>query len=81
VGFKEDQMKWSRPVSISIALLTLTLLVVAASAAGLTPLQKAIQKGDIKKVTELLNKGANIDEWNFGTPLIMAAVIRPAGDS
>jgi len=57
VGFKEDQMKWSRPVSISIALLTLTLLVVAASAAGLTPLQKAIQKGDIKKVTELLNKG------------------------
>ncbi|HPB59815.1 MAG TPA: tetratricopeptide repeat protein [Candidatus Saccharicenans sp.] len=66
-------MKWSRPVSISVALLTLILLAVSALAAGLTPLQKAIQKGDIKKVTELLNKGANIDEWNFGTPLIMAA--------
>jgi len=66
-------MKWSRSVSIFVALLTLTFLVIAASAAGLTPLQKAIQKGDIKKVIALLDKGANINEWNFGTPLIMAA--------
>jgi len=71
VSFKEDRMKWSRPVSIFVALFT--LLAISAPAAGLTPLQKAIQKGDIKKVTELLDKGAKINEWNFGTPLIMAA--------
>ncbi len=64
-------MKWSRPVSIFVALFT--LLAISALAAGLTPLQKAIQKGDIKKVIELLDKGAKINEWNFGTPLIMAA--------
>ena len=66
-------MKWSRPVSISVALLTLILLAVSALAAEDTPLQKAIKKGDIRKVTELLDKGANINEWNYGTPLIMAA--------
>lgn len=71
MSFKEDRMKWSRPVSIFVALFT--LLAISALAAGLTPLQKAIQKGDIKKVTELLDKGAKINEWNFGTPLIMAA--------
>ncbi|HQM73974.1 MAG TPA: tetratricopeptide repeat protein [Candidatus Saccharicenans sp.] len=64
-------MKWPRSVSIFVALFT--LLAISALAAGMTPLQKAIQKGDIKKVTELLDKGANINEWNFGTPLIMAA--------
>ena len=53
-------MKWSRPVSIFVALFT--LLAISALAAGLTPLQKAIQKGDIKKVTELLDKGAKINE-------------------
>ncbi len=64
-------MKWSRSVTIFVALFT--ILAVSALAAGDTPLQKAIKKGDIKKVTELLDKGANINEWNYGTPLIMAA--------
>jgi tetratricopeptide (TPR) repeat protein len=64
-------MRWSKSVNIFVALFT--ILAVSALAAGYTPLQKAVKKGDIKKVTELLDKGAKINEWNYGTPLIMAA--------
>lgn len=51
----------------------LSLTALAASAAGMTALQKAIHKGDLKKVKELLDKGANINEWEMGTPLMFAA--------
>lgn len=54
------------------ALVVITLLT-AGVASGMTALQKAVHKGDIKKVQELLDKGADINEWNFGTALIFAA--------
>ncbi len=54
------------------ALVVITLLS-AGAASGMTALQKAVHKGDIKKVQELLDKGAEINEWNFGTALIFAA--------
>lgn len=54
------------------ALVVITLLTVGV-ASGMTALQKAVHKGDIKKVQELLDKGAEINEWNFGTALIFAA--------
>src|SRR5512138_702755 len=54
------------------ALVAICLLTVGV-ASGMTVLQKAVHKGDIKKVQELLDKGADINEWNFGTALIFAA--------
>jgi tetratricopeptide (TPR) repeat protein len=54
------------------ALLAISFLTVGA-AAGMTALQKAVHKGDIKKVQDLLDKGADVNEWNFGTALIFAA--------
>lgn len=57
----------------------LFILVAAAisfyscTSAFYTPLQQAAMKGDVKKVQELLDKGANINEWKYGTPLMFAA--------
>ncbi|MBE0713004.1 MAG: tetratricopeptide repeat protein [Candidatus Aminicenantes bacterium] len=48
-------------------------LITVGTASGMTALQKAVNKGDIKKVQELLDKGADVNEWNFGTALIWAA--------
>ena len=60
--------------SLSVSFLIVLLAAATASAAfGLTALQNAIHKGDIKKVQELLDKGADINEWKYGTPLMMAA--------
>lgn len=54
------------------ALVAIGLLTVGA-ASGMTALQKAVHKADIKKIQDLLEKGADINEWNFGTALIFAA--------
>lgn len=37
------------------------------------PLHEAAYKGDVTKMQSLINNGAAIDEWYFGTPLIWAA--------
>lgn len=54
------------------ALVALGCMTVGA-ASGMTALQKAVHKGDIKKVQALLDQGADINEWKFGTALIFAA--------
>jgi tetratricopeptide (TPR) repeat protein len=54
------------------ALIVVSFLTVGV-ASGMTALQKAVHKGDLKKVQDLLDKGADINEWNFGTALIFAA--------
>lgn len=54
------------------ALVAISFLAVG-SASGMTALQKAVHKGDVNKVQDLLDKGADINEWNFGTALIYAA--------
>jgi tetratricopeptide (TPR) repeat protein len=59
--------------SLSAAFLIVLVAAAASAAFGLTALQNAIHKGDIKKVQELLDKGADINEWKYGTPLMMAA--------
>jgi len=42
--------------------LILTLLIMLSSCATVTPLGRAAKRGDIKKVEELLSKGANVNE-------------------
>jgi tetratricopeptide (TPR) repeat protein len=59
-------------------LLVLMLMIAAiyfssCASTFYTPLQQAAMKGDVKKVQELLDKGANVNEWKWGTPLMFAA--------
>jgi len=72
--FMEDLMRFSKK-HVAPALFVAAAFLAAGTAAGmgLTALQKAIHKGDIKKVQELLDKGADINEWNSGSPLVFAA--------
>ena len=65
-------MRLSQRMEALAALFAISFLTVG-TASGMTALQKAVHKGDIKKVQELLDKGADVDEWNFGTALIYAA--------
>jgi tetratricopeptide (TPR) repeat protein len=65
-------MRLFRHIGAFAAFLAISLITVGA-ASGMTALQKAVHKGDIKKVQGLLDKGADINEWNFGTALIWAA--------
>ena len=68
-------MTLSRPRSSFFICLALIILVAAAAPAaiGLTALQNGVHKGDIKKIQELLDKGADINEWKYGTALMTAA--------
>jgi tetratricopeptide (TPR) repeat protein len=59
--------------SVAPALFVAITFLAVGSASGMTALQKAVHKGDIKKVQELLDKGADINEWNYGTALVFAA--------
>lgn len=59
--------------SVALALFVAITFLAVGSASGMTALQKAVHKGDIKKVQELLDKGADINEWNYGTALVFAA--------
>ena len=65
-------MRLSRRIGALAAFLALSFLV-AGAASGMTALQKSVHKGDIKKVQELLDKGADVNEWKMGTALIFAA--------
>lgn len=62
-------MRMARHIGVLAALACLTI----GAASGMTALQKAVHKGDIKKVQALLDQGADINEWKFGTALIFAA--------
>lgn len=58
----------------AVAFLTIILFAAGTAAAGTPPLLKAAGKGDINKVKELLDKGADINEWKYGLcALIIAA--------
>ena len=65
-------MRLFRHIGALAAFLAISFITVG-TASGVTALQKAVHKGDIKKVQELLDKGADVNEWNFGTALIWAA--------
>ena len=65
-------MRLFRHIGALTAFLAISFITVG-TASGVTALQKAVHKGDIKKVQELLDKGADVNEWNFGTALIWAA--------
>ena len=65
-------MRLSQRMEALAAFLAISFLTVG-TASGMTALQKAVHKGDLKKVQELLDKGADINEWKFGTALIFAA--------
>jgi tetratricopeptide (TPR) repeat protein len=65
-------MRLFRHIGALAAFLAISFITVG-TASGMTALQKAVNKGDIKKVQELLDKGADVNEWNFGTALIWAA--------
>lgn len=65
-------MRLSQRIEALAALLAISFLTVG-TASGMTALQKAVHKGDLKRVQELLDKGADINEWKFGTALIFAA--------
>jgi ankyrin repeat protein len=65
-------MRLFRHIGALAAFLAIGFITVG-TASGITALQKAVHKGDIKKVQELLDKGADVNEWNFGTALIWAA--------
>jgi len=65
-------MRLFRHIGALAAFLAISFITVG-TASGMTALQKAVHKGDIKKVQDLLDKGADINEWNFGTALIWAA--------
>jgi tetratricopeptide (TPR) repeat protein len=60
-----------RPLVVCLALII--LVAGAAAALGLTALESAVHKGDVKKVKELLDKGANVNEFKYGTALMIAA--------
>ena len=55
----------------------LALIIFAAGPAsaiwGLTALENAAHKGDLKKVKDLLDKGADVNEFKYGTALMIAA--------
>jgi hypothetical protein len=51
----------------------LAVLILLAGCATLPPLTDAVYKGDIKTANTLLDKGADIDEWFYGTPLMYAS--------
>ena len=65
-------MRLFRHIGALSAFLAIGFITVG-TASGMTALQKAVNKGDIKKVQELLDKGVDVNEWNFGTALIWAA--------
>jgi tetratricopeptide (TPR) repeat protein len=65
-------MRLFRHIGALAAFVAISFITVG-TASGSTALQKAVHKGDIKKVQELLDKGADVNEWNFGTALIWAA--------
>ena len=65
-------MRLSQRMEALAAFLAISFLTVG-TASGMTALQKAVHKGDLKKVQELLDKGVDINEWKFGTALIFAA--------
>jgi tetratricopeptide (TPR) repeat protein len=45
----------------------------SSASIGLTALENAVHKGDVKKVEELLDKGADVNEFKYGTALMIAA--------
>jgi len=45
----------------------------ASSVYYLTPLQRAANKGDINAVKALLDKGADVNEWKYGSALMAAS--------
>ena len=59
----------ARSFTVCLAL----IFLAAGTASGMTALQKAVHKGDIKKVRELLDKGADVNQWDYGTALMTAA--------
>ena len=65
-------MRLIKHIGALAAFLAVSFITVGA-ASGMTALQKAVHKGDIKKVQDLLGKGADINEWDSGTALIWAA--------
>ena len=55
-----------------LGLLGASLLASCASM-YMTPLQNAAYRGDAAQVRTLLDRGASVNEWNYGTPLMTAA--------
>lgn len=57
----------------SFTVFSALVFLAAGTAFGMTALQKAVHKGDIKKVRELLDKGVDVNQWYYGTALMTAA--------
>ncbi len=50
----------------------MVIFLTTGTASALSALHKAALKGDLKKINELLDKGADVNEWKMGTPLMFA---------
>ena len=61
---------------LKILSIPLTIMILLSGCASVTipPLMSAADKGDINAVNALLDKGADVNEWKYGTALTTASV-------
>ena len=59
--------------SALFSILAILILLAGCVSVMLTPLQNAADRGDTNTVKALLDKGADVNEWKYGTALWMAA--------
>ena len=55
------------------SILAILIMLTGCASVMLTPLQNASDRGDINAVKSLLDKGADVNEWKYGTALMQAS--------
>lgn len=66
--------KHTKITAALVAFAAVIFLSAGMLSAGQSPLRKAVDKGDINKVKDLIAKGADINEWKEGNSILMIAV-------